>query len=437
MKSSNRYRWFVVAVFATFMLLHQADKLLIGPLTTPIMDAFGINEAQMGAVSTGALLVGAFFYPLWGYLYDRYARSRLLALASFVWGATTWLNAIAPNFGVFLATRASTGIDDSSYPGLYSLISDYFGPRVRGKVYGLLQLTLPLGYMLGMILALTMRESVGWRGVFYITGSLGVLLSFIIFFFVKEAPRGNTEPELSAVEQTGTFHFEWKTARQLFRKRTLLLMYVQGFFGVFPWNVITYWFFRYLETERNYSGDEVMVTMVVAVLVLAAGSFIGGAVGDAAFKRTPRGRLLVCMAAVLIGAIFLAITMSVPLESKGLFLFLLCITALFMPFSAPNVIASVYDMTLPEVRSTAAAIQYFIESAGAATAPLLAGIIAVNSSLKSAILLISTSTWLICALVLAGAAYFAPRDIQTLRDQLQQRAAQLEEGATPAGNHVG
>ena len=28
----GRYRWFIVVVFFAFMLLHQADKLLIGPL---------------------------------------------------------------------------------------------------------------------------------------------------------------------------------------------------------------------------------------------------------------------------------------------------------------------------------------------------------------------------------------------------------------------
>lgn len=83
MKSPSRYRWLVVAIFFVFMLLHQADKLLIGPLTTPIMETFDIDEAQMGAVFTGALIVGAVLYPLWGYLYDRYARAKLLAVASF------------------------------------------------------------------------------------------------------------------------------------------------------------------------------------------------------------------------------------------------------------------------------------------------------------------------------------------------------------------
>jgi len=139
MKSSSRYPWVVVTIFFFFTLLHQADKLLIGPLTENIIKTFHITNTQMGAVSTGALVVGAIFYPLWGYLYDRYSRPKLLALASFIWGSTTWLNAIAPTYSAFLVTRSSTGIDDSSYPGLFSLISDYFGPKLRGKVYGLIQ----------------------------------------------------------------------------------------------------------------------------------------------------------------------------------------------------------------------------------------------------------------------------------------------------------
>lgn len=418
----SRYRWFVVFVFFMFMLLHQADKLLIGPLTTPIMETFGIDEARMGAVFTGALVIEAVFYPLWGYLYDQYARSKLLALASFIWGSTTWLSAIAPTYPSFLATRASTGIDDSSYPGLYSLISDYFGPAIRGKVYGLLQLTQPLGYMLGLIVATLLSAVVGWRGVFYVTGSLGVLLSMVIFFGVREAPRGKSEPELADLEQIGIYRFDRKVALGLFRKRSLLLLFAQGFAGVFPWNVITYWFFRYLETERNYGPDAVLTTMVPVVLVLALGYFVGGAAGDFLFKRTPRGRLLVSMTAVLLGAVLLTITMNVPVEDQTLFLIMLMVTALFIPFAAPNVISTVYDVTLPEVRSTALAIQYFIESAGAALAPLLAGLIAVRSSLHNAILLICVSTWVVCSIFFAFAAYLVPRDVEALRQAMRERA---------------
>lgn len=422
MKSGSKYRWFVVAVFFVFMLLHQSDKLLIGPLTTPIMETFNINEEQMGKVFSGALLVGAFMYPLWGYLYDRYGRAKLLSLAAFIWGSTTWLSAIAPTYTTFLASRATTGIDDSSYPGLYSLISDYFGPAIRGKVYGLLQLAQPLGYMLGLVVATSLSAVIGWRHIFYITGSLGVVLAAVIFFTIKEAPRGKSEPEMADLEQIGIYRFDKKIALGLFSKKSLILLFAQGFVGVFPWNVITYWFFRYLETERNYSSEAILTTMAPAILILAAGYFVGGAAGDFAFKRTRRGRLLVSMAAVLIGAVLLWSTINVPVENQTLFMVMLCITALFIPFASPNVISTVYDITLPEVRSTALAIQYLIENAGAALAPWLAGAIAVGSSLENAILLICTTTWILGSILLAMAAYLVPKDINTLREQLRERA---------------
>lgn len=422
MRGKSRYRWFVFATFFLFMLLHQSDRLLIGPLTTDIMDTFSISMTQMGAVSTGALVVGAVLYPLWGYLYDRYARAKLLALASLIWGSTTWLSAIAPTYPAFLATRASTGIDDSSYPGVFSLISDYFGPEVRGRIYGLLQLTQPLGYMIGMFLGLMLSGTVGWRGVFYITGSLGVVLAAVIFFAVRDAPRGRSEPEMAGLEPVATYRFDRQVARGLFRKPSLVLLFTQGFFGVFPWNAITFWFFAYLQRERGYSDEEVLVTMVVAVLVLAAGYPLGGALGDWLFRRTRRGRLIVATVGVTLGAVLLVLTLNVPLEDRGTFLALLSVTALFIPFASANVISTIFDVTLPEVRSTASAIQSFIESIGAALSPLLVGMIADRFSLRVAFLGICTTAWALCAVFFVLTAHLIPRDIAVLRGQMRLRA---------------
>jgi MFS family permease len=425
-KMRSGYRWFVVFVFFVFMLLHQTDKLLIGPLTTPIMETFGIDEVAMGAVFSGAIIVAVVLYPLWGYLYDRYTRSKLLALASAIWGSTTWLSAIVPAnmFPLFVATRASTGIDDSSYPGLYSLVSDYFGPHLRGKVYGLLQLTAPIGYILGMVLAMVLVDALGldWRLVFLITGSVGLLVAVIIFSGVRDAPRGQAEPEMASLEEVGVYRFDARLALGLFRKRSMLVLFTQGFFGVFPWQVITYWFFRYLEKERGFDPSQILITMVIAVLVVAAGHPIGGALGDWAFQRTPRGRAIVASTGVLLGAIFLLITMYIPAGNVPLFIVGLAATALFMPFAAPNVISTVYDVTEPEVRSTALAIQYFIENFGAASAPFLAGVIAVAANLHTAILVICISTWLLCAVLLAATAYLLPTDVANLRRVMQERA---------------
>ena len=182
---------------------------------------------------------------------------------------------------------------------------------------------MPIGYLIGMLLGLFLGGSIGWRGVFYITGALGIVVAAVIFFGVREPPRGQSEPELAELEHISAYRFNWETARGLFQKRTLRILFVQGFFGVFPWNVITYWFFNYLETERGYSQDAVFMTMVLAVLVLAAGYPLGGALGDYFFKRTPRGPGLVAMTGVLSGAVMLTITLSVPNENQVLFAALL------------------------------------------------------------------------------------------------------------------
>ncbi len=118
----------------------------------------------------------------------------------------------------------------------------------------------------------------------------------------------------------------------------------------------------------------------------------------------------------------LYLTLHIPLENSGVFAVLLGITALFIPFASPNIVSTVYDITLPEVRSTAIAIESFIEESGAALAPFLAGVIAVGSSLGDAILLICISAWLICTFFLVIAAYLIPRDIRLLRIQLGERA---------------
>ena len=425
-KEHSRYRWFVVVVFFFFMLLHQTDKLMIGSLQVQISEDFGIDNTQWGLVNSGALIVATVLYPIWGYLYDRYARAKLLAFASFVWGATTWFNAIVKTFGGFLVTRASTGIDDSSYPGLYTLIADYFGPNLRGKIYGILQLAQPIGYLVGMILALMVAPAIGgWRSVFYITGSLGLVIAVLIFFGVKDMPRGKAEPEFENMTEMQTFKFSWAEAKDIFKKKTMWFVFLQGFAGVFPWNVITYFFFAYLEKERGYDANSILLTMAPVILILASGYFIGGALGDMAFKRTNKGRIIVSSIGVLLGALFMYLAITTPIDAKNQFFIFMCLTAVFMPLSSANVIATVYDVTVPEVRSTAQAVEYFVENAGAAFAPILTGLIADAIDLKTAILLICTVAWGLCFVFYLGAIFTIDKDTKHLRDQMAERAKSM------------
>jgi MFS family permease len=426
MKIKKSQRWIAVAIFFLFMLLHQTDRLLIGPLTSSIMAEFDLSEVQMGGIITGSLILGSVFYPIWGFLYDRFARPKLLALASFLWGITTWFSAIAPTARLFLISRASTGIDDSSYPGIASLISDYFPPHKRSRIFGFLQLSIPLGYLLGLLLALNFGQTIGWRMIYILTGLTGLILSLLIFFGVKDVPRGSSEPELASLPEVKMDRFDFDLLLNLIKIPTLRYLFLQGFIGVMPWQVITFWSFRYLEVERNYSSQTISSIMIPAVLFIGAGYFAGGFLGDAAYSKFSRGRLYVSIIGVLFGAVFLTITLNIPHENVENFRTFLAITCFFIPLASPNIASTVYDVVLPEIRSTATSIQYFLGNLGSAFAPLLAGAIGQKYSLETALLSISLSAWLISSAILGVSAFYLPRDMDKMHQMLRLRASDLE-----------
>lgn len=439
-KKRKAYPLSVVVIFFFFIFLHQTDKLLIGSLQIPISKTFNLNDLQWGLVNSGALIIGTILYPIWGYLYDRFARAKLLALASLIWGATTWLSAFVRTYPQFLLTRASTGVDDSSYPGLYSLVADYFPPKVRGKVYGVLQVPQPLGYLAGMILALMVAPMLegkifnleGWRSIFLITGFLGIIMAIIIFLFVKDIPRGQAEPEFKGMKDVGQYKFSIKEAKLIFRKKTMWFIFLQGFVGVFPWNVITYFFIGYLLTERGYDNNSVLFVMGPVILILSLGYYVGGSLGDWLFKKTKKGRIIISSIGVILGALFLLLALLTPIDQRTTFFIWMSLTALFMPFSSPNVLSTIFDITPPEVRSTAQAVEYFIENSGAALAPIIAGSIALATTKQTAILTICISTWVLCFFLYLGALFFIDGDIKTLRDQMAQRA-DLQKKSQEAG----
>jgi MFS transporter, Spinster family, sphingosine-1-phosphate transporter len=120
--------------------------------------------------------------------------------------------------------------------------------------------------------------------------------------------------------------------------------------------------------------------------------------------------------------VFMFFALNTPHDQRTQFFILMCATAVFMPLSSPNVLATIYDVTLPEVRSTTLAAESLVEFSGAALAPLVAGIIADATSLETSILVTCLTAWLLCFGLYLGALFFIPRDILGLRAQLRQRA---------------
>jgi MFS family permease len=117
-----------------------------------------------------------------------------------------------------------------------------------------------------------------------------------------------------------------------------------------------------------------------------------------------------------------------PLNDRTIFLGLLFITGLCLATVSPNLVATIHDITLPEVRSTAQAFRQLFIDGGAAAAPFVAGLIAVKTSLHRAILSTSIISWVVGTILVLLITRHVSHDIAKMRKQLQDRA---EEQARP------
>ncbi|MEM4191188.1 MAG: MFS transporter [Nitrososphaerota archaeon] len=423
---SLRYAWFVAVILFIFQSLHSADIYVISVVFPQILDEFQITYVLGGALVTATTVLSVVFFPVWGYLFDRYSRRLLISITGIIWGATTWLNTLPRSFLGFFVTRTLTGIDNTPPSGIVSLISDYFPPIKRGKPLGLIGATGAAGALIGTVIGVLIGYAYGWRYLFLVTGGLGILTALTVFFTVKDVPRGSSEPELSGLRiREELYRIRFRDIFGLVKKSSMLFLCLQGFFGVFPWITLQTWAFTYMLRERMFSETLALVAMLIWLITMILGNFAGGAIGDALFSRTVRGRAIVGAMVVFLSALFIYITLSWPVEDIAGFIVLGTITSFVLPMAGPNVVASVMDTVKPEARSSAASLVSLFESAGSSTAPLIAGYLADLYGLGFGMIYISTSTWIVCGILFTALALVIPRDIRELRSLMSERAEQL------------
>lgn len=417
--------WYVAFLFFLFMLLHNADKFLISPLLSAIQQEFGLNYTQLGAIQTGSVLIAVLFMPFWGYTFDKYARPFLVSLAGAIWSITTIFSTFSRNYIELLLTRALTGIDNEATSGVVSFLGDYFPPEKRATALGLVYTSNGLGTILGVVIGTVIGSILGWRGAFMITAIPGLIVSALVLLTVKDKPRGATEPELVTVKEKLKDTFSKESLIQLFKRKSIILLFTQGFFGVFPWQILSYWLLLYMEVVRGFNAEERMLIMIVALLVMVLGNVVAGIASDWAFRKSMKGRMLFSSVAVAIGLVLFDLTIYIK-AGFTVMLILGAFTAFFIPMAGPSVSASIQDVSLPEVRSSALSMQVFFENIGSAFAPVLTGYLADIFGLESAILIIITTTWTLCSIFLGAAAFVMPKDIEWKRKELEARASKYK-----------
>ncbi|MEN3048452.1 MAG: MFS transporter [Candidatus Caldarchaeales archaeon] len=423
---SLKYAWLVAAVLFLFRSFHQTDIYVMSVVLPQIIEEFQVTYALAGAVFTATTVLSVAFYPVWGYLFDRYSRRLLTSLTGILWGLTTMLSTVPRTFAGFLAARALTGIDNTPPAGIHSLLSDYFPPEKRGKPFGLISAAGAFGALLGTLVGVQVGYAFGWRQLFLVTGGLGVLMAAVVYVVVRDVPRGSSEPELSGLElREEVYRLRFVQVFGLLKRPSMLFISLQGFFGVFPWQALSAWAFTYLILERGFGEFEAMTVMFVWLTTMIVGNFVGGGIGDLLFSRNVSGRALLGAVVVFLSALLIYLTITWPREDVVGFIAVGCLTCFVIPMAGPNVSASITDFVEPEARSSADSLLRVFETAGSSTAPLIAGLLADMYGLGPGILYVSASTWVVCGVLFTVLVFVIREDIARLRSEMRRRAEEL------------
>src|SRR5512136_2779121 len=172
-----RTPWGLVALLVIVMTISFIDRGNLS-VAAPAM----VAEMKLSAWATGVLL-SAFFWTyavfqiVSGWLADRFEVRWVYAAGFLVWTAATLSTGLVSTFALLLVLRLLLGIGESvTYPATSRILAAVVPENRRGLANSLVDLGARLGPAAGIFLGATLlRTNHGWRSIFFLTGSLGLL----------------------------------------------------------------------------------------------------------------------------------------------------------------------------------------------------------------------------------------------------------------------
>ncbi len=203
------YAHYVLFVLVVVNVFNFIDRKILAILTNEIQRDLGTTDAQMGFLygTVFALIYAVFGIPL-GRFADVWVRRSLISLGLLFWSAMTALSGLARSFSVLGLFRMGVGIGEASAsPAAYSILSDYYSPRLRATVIAIYSSGVYIGGGIGLFIGgfvldgwgTAFPESAdapfglkGWHVAFMAVGLPGILMALWVRT-LKEPERGVSE----------------------------------------------------------------------------------------------------------------------------------------------------------------------------------------------------------------------------------------------------
>jgi len=181
----------VILAFGAVLGLSGADTATIGAAAPQLERALHIGNAEIGLLSSVALLVGAVFVVPVGMLVDHVRRVPLLAASIALWSVASLASGFAGSYGTLLLTRLALGaVTATAGPAVASLTGDYFPAHERGRVYAYVLGGEIAGSAGGFIVGGSIASAISWRASFIVLALPGLWLARSLWRTIPEPARG-------------------------------------------------------------------------------------------------------------------------------------------------------------------------------------------------------------------------------------------------------
>jgi MFS transporter, Spinster family, sphingosine-1-phosphate transporter len=318
--SAPRYSYYALSVLTLVNFFNYIDRQVLPAVAPAMQRELGLTDTEIGAMEAALLLSFTVLAPVFGWLGDRYSRTKLMAAAAVVWsiatGLSAWLDKSpllppsmhlrVPLFGVIglsaigaglCCVRALVGVGESSYSTITpGLVADYFPMKRRATALGIFQAAIPMGFALGFVLGGLLARFFGWRAAFLLVGLPGLLMAAVVWK-LREPKRGVYDPPASHTASSDQADKApwWQTTKEIFTTPDWLLSTAGYTAATFVLGAFATWATMMMVREKHMSDTAANVVLGVVTLVAgAAGTFGGGWIADRVAAKRRNGYYLIC-----------------------------------------------------------------------------------------------------------------------------------------------
>ena len=433
-------RWKTLLALAFGYFIDQGEAQAMSVLFPTIQKLWGLDYTALGLIGTIRNLLQSISAPAWGYAADKLSRKKVIIFGTGIWGVWTLACGLSQNFGQLLVIRAISGLGlGCLMPATFSLMSDTFPPRQRGRALGTLEAIGVLGIIIGTLSLGMLATPALWRWGFFVLGGFSVVSGILVAVLVKEPLRGAAEPELAGkitAEQAAQYTINVSDMLKVLSIPTIWVAILQGLAGSMPWVVMGLYMITWMVDVRGmteaiaFDHPQGSATLAFAGIVVgtAISNIMGGILGDWAEGRSPKyGRTIIGQISIFSG-IPLSYILFTQTEGWAFwpFFFLCFVTALLISWPGKGAKEPMMQGVVPpELRATAFAMTTFIESGFAALAALIAGNLADSIGFTRALLWTIPFPWIICFILYSLFYWAYPRDSAKLRALMAERATEM------------